>query len=221
MKLLCLLLAFLFAAPLLFAQSPDIDPAIQEAIKAVVPVQYAAYATLALVLVAAYSRFRYARKSGLDVIDSILAVLRGTNTRIAPLLIACLCMLSLSACGSFTKQDAVRAGETIAIGAAKSVILIARVELAQKSAEYAAALQTPGVSVNVLLLKEAAVNAAQQALDAAEKALARAQAKLDKQPVNVSPQAQASATPSLMPPPCLNMTIPDYGNRVAAVLAAE
>lgn len=106
LSLCCLLLT----APLLLAQ--DLDPAIQQAIMAALPPAYAGYGALILVLIAGVFRFMTAKKNGLGNVDALLATLCGTNVPAKlPLLIACLCMLTLSSCAPFTAFMASNAGQ--------------------------------------------------------------------------------------------------------------
>jgi|GEM_PF-1777558 len=111
MKTLLLSLCCLFlTAPLLPAQ--DLDPALQQAITDALPPAYAGVGALVLILIAGVFRFFTARKNGLNVVDALLATLRGTNvpTKL-PLLIACLCLLTLSSCAPFTAFMASPAGQ--------------------------------------------------------------------------------------------------------------
>lgn len=116
MKLLCFFaLALLFATPCVLAQ--DIDPALQQAITNALPPAYAGVGALVLVLIAFVFRFFTARKNGLSVVDALLATLKGTNvpTKL-PLLVACLCMLSLSSCAGLAAFMASPAGQvTVAL----------------------------------------------------------------------------------------------------------
>lgn len=101
MKLLCLFVLTTFCtAPCVSAQ--DIDPVLQQAITNALPPAYAGVGALALVLIAGVFRFLTARKNGLNVVDALLATLRGTNIPTKPLLllIGCLGALSLSSCAT-------------------------------------------------------------------------------------------------------------------------
>lgn len=104
-----------------------------------------------------------------------------------PVLMLALCS-SLCSCSSFTSADAKYAGEQIGLAAADTAILVARMQLAQANAELEAAKHEPGANNNAILAKQLGVIAAQQALNAAERAIAKERARLDaKQPRNVQP----------------------------------
>lgn len=136
----------------------------------------------------------------------------------------CSSLFALSACSSFTKQDAIIYGERVGLAAADTAIVLARMQLASAAADLDAAKHEPGANVNAILAKQLGVTAAQQALDAAERAVSKQRARLDaKQPREVSPS-------SIEQPPARNASrsdaggasssiIPDHGTRVAAQLA--
>ena len=116
MKLLWLFaLALLFATPCVFAQ--DIDPAIQQAITNAVPPAYAGWAALGLLILAGFFRFLTAKENGLSNVGALLATLKGTNVpKKLPLLMAGLCMLSLSSCAFLASQ----AGQTLILSLAET-----------------------------------------------------------------------------------------------------
>lgn len=103
----------------------------------------------------------------------------------AALLVASLSLLSLAACSSFTKDDAIDYGARVAISAGEAAVALARVELGTRAQAWMDA-KTSGDPAKEALAR-VAMDAAQRALDAAEKALAKEKARLDKQPLNVSP----------------------------------
>jgi hypothetical protein len=125
--------------------------------------------------------------------------------RAALMLAAC---LPLASCLNMTKQDGKIAVERIGLGAADAAILVARMQLAQALNDLEAA-QHGGSNgdAKTILMKQLGVMAAQKALDAAERAVARERARLDaKQPLNVqpggvplaiSPRLRVSPSPSL------------------------
>lgn len=143
---------------------------------------------------------------------------------VKPVMLLALCTLlpALSACSSFTQDDAKIAGERIGLAAGDTAIFLARMQLAHAEADLAAA-QHGGSNgeVRILVAKQLGVVAARQALDAAERAIAKQRAKLDaKQPINVQPSAErpiSQSTP-LQVSKSPKFTIPDYAPRVVASL---
>jgi hypothetical protein len=105
---------------------------------------------------------------------------------VVKVLVACLALLCLPSCESFTREGARAAGAEIGLAAADAAIVIARMQLAQAEAELAAAALEPGADQRVILAKQLGVIAAKKALDEAEKAIAKQRAKSAKQPVSVT-----------------------------------
>ncbi len=137
----------------------------------------------------------------------------------AALLVLALLCGSLVSCGSFTKQDAKAAGESIGLAAADAAIVIARMQLANAEAELALAATEPGADSRMVLAKQLGVMAAKKALDEAEKAIAKQRLKSAKNPVNVTAASSGHECPR-SPPECLRrVAVPDYGPRVAAAFA--
>jgi hypothetical protein len=105
---------------------------------------------------------------------------------VVKVLVACLALLCLPSCESFTKDDAIAFGKRVAIGAGEASVQVARATLVVKTQEWLAAIKE-GDAVKIALTK-LAVDSAFQALDAAERALAKERGKLEqrtsaKQPV--------------------------------------
>ena len=112
MKTVCLILfALLFAAPCLFAQT--LDPVLQAELAKSLPEKYMGYLTAFGLVVFVIGRFMTARKNGLSVFESIMAVVCGTNTPNAQILVVCLCMLSLTSCSGLTAFFASNAGKAV------------------------------------------------------------------------------------------------------------
>lgn len=110
------------------------------------------------------------------------------GSKVVPLLLLSVSLLSLASCASFTKQDATRMAEQIGLSAGDTGILLARVRLDQAQQDLAFALANDPANSKTILLKQLGVQAALQALDAAEKAIAKQRARLEaKQPRDVTP----------------------------------
>jgi hypothetical protein len=104
---------------------------------------------------------------------------------VVKVLVACLALLCLPSCSSFTREDARAAGAEIGLAAADAAIVIARMQLAQAEAELAAAALEPGADQRVILAKQLGVLAARRALDEAERAIAKQRARSTKNPLTV------------------------------------
>jgi hypothetical protein len=143
------------------------------------------------------------------------------GVKAAQILVASLALLSLPSCSTFTKADAKAAGAQIGLAAADAAILIARMQLSSAEAELAEAAVQPGADQRFILAKQLGVMAARKALDEAERAIAKQRAKTSaKNPVKVQPEVSTTENTEHTEPECLRrITIPDYGVRVAAVLA--
>lgn len=125
-------------------------------------------------------------------------------------LMACLCVLSLSSCANNpeAKQALINFGKRVALTVGETAVVVAQVELATKTQAWLDA-KTAGDPVKEALAR-ATMMGAQQALAAAAKALANEKAKLDKQPVNVTAAKQPQAAPaSNFPPPCEEPDVED------------
>lgn len=112
-------------------------------------------------------------------------------------------------CTPFQKQEAITFGKRVAISAGEAAVILAEMQLASMQSEYSMALMN-GASPKEVIAKKLAVSAAQEALEAAHKALAKERAKLDNNPVNVQPRTQSrepeteptSSVEPDSPPPC-------------------
>ncbi|MFZ2279871.1 MAG: hypothetical protein WAW39_18885 [Prosthecobacter sp.] len=246
MKLLCLLaLALLFATPCVFAQ--DIDPALQQAITNALPPAYAGVGALVLVLIAFVFRFFTARKNGLSVVDALLATLKGTNvpTKL-PLLIACLCMLTLSSCATSSALIASPFGRALIATAdqlGKAVIeTTQKVGLEQiilQASAKVSSLKAEGINADPVkeILRGSQISAFTDVIEAAQAKYEQLTGKrftLPKNPVNVQP-VKVLPTAAVEPrqnrlkpglpyedgPGCMQLAerIPVYGERVAFVLS--
>ena len=102
MKLLFTLLALVSLTTLASAQA--VDPAVQAAVEAAVPAQYAGYTSLALIALMMLGRWIKALQNGTGIKGWFSAIWFGTNT--PKLLIASLCLLSLPSCA--TREDGTR-----------------------------------------------------------------------------------------------------------------
>lgn len=127
-----------------------------------------------------------------------------------PVLIAVLCSLFSvfgCSCGAFTKGDAVILGKRIGLATGDAAVAYARIELAKKIDAWVKAEES-GDPIKIAMAS-LAMQAAQEALDAAERAIAKERAKLDaKQPVNVNP-------------PISQIGVPVYAPQVVAMLQAR
>jgi hypothetical protein len=101
LRLSCLLLFAL--CPLLSAQA--VDPALQAAVDAAVPAQYAGYTSLALITLMMIGRWLKALQNGTGIRGWLSAIWLGTNT--PKILIACLCLLSLPSCSYLAPLSAI------------------------------------------------------------------------------------------------------------------
>lgn len=240
MKLLCLfVLALLFATPCVFAQ--DIDPALQEAVMNVLPPAYAAYGSLAILLIAGICRFATAKQNGLSNWGALAATFRGTN--MPPLLmIGCLCMLSLSSCATGSALIASPFGRALIATAdqlGKAVIeTTEKVGLEQiilQASAKVAALKAEGVNADPVkeILRGSQITAFADVIEAAQAKYQQLTGKrfmLSKNPVQVTTTTASTARgrePSQdlssgfnsrrgdIPGCMLAERIPVYGERVA------
>ena len=84
-----------------------VNPAVQEAMDALGLHKYTGLLALGFVIYLFLSRVFQGRRNGLSWLDSIAAAKNGTNVPSkVPLVIACLCMLSLSSCDTMKKLGA-------------------------------------------------------------------------------------------------------------------
>lgn len=82
-----------------YAAAQAVDPALQAAVDAAVPAQYAGYTSLTILSLMMLGRWIKALQNGTGIRGWISAIWMGTNTPNTPkLLIACLCLLSLPSC---------------------------------------------------------------------------------------------------------------------------
>ena len=86
------------------ASAQAVDPAIQAAVEAAVPAQYAGYTSLALIALMMLGRWIKALQNGTGIKGWFSAIWFGTNT--PKLIIAGLCLLSLPSCA--TRADGTR-----------------------------------------------------------------------------------------------------------------
>lgn len=136
MKHTLIILAVFFAAISALHAQIIADPAIQQAVSAVLPPSLAAYATTITLIIMLALRIRKARSNGLSWPASVLAAFDGTNVpahvadaaaAVAPppanvipkasLLLASLCMLSLTSCAGLTAFIASPLGQTTLVTA--------------------------------------------------------------------------------------------------------
>lgn len=241
MKLLCLFaLALLFATPCVFAQ--DIDPALQQAITNALPPAYERWGVLGLLLVAFVFRFLTARQNGLSVVDALLATLKGTNVPPKlPLLIACLCMLTLSACSTTAAFIASPFGRAVIASAdqlGKAVIETTEKagleQIILQSSAKVSALKAQGMNADPVkeILRGSQITAFADVIEAAQAKYEQLTGKrftLPKNPVNVQPTAAVQPRQNRLKPElhdedgpgCMMLAdrIPDYGYRVAFMLS--
>lgn len=105
--------------------------------------------------------------------------------RLAQWLMLALC-LPLASCSSFTKGDAIMLGKRLGLATGDAAVALARIELAKKIQEWVQAEES-GDPIKIALAS-LAMQAAQESLDAAERAIAKERARLDaKQPRDVQP----------------------------------
>ncbi len=120
---------------------------------------------------------------------------RLAGVKAAQILIASLALLCLPSCESFTKGDAIAFGKRVAIGAGEASVQVARATLVVKTQEWLAAIKE-GDAVKIALTK-LAVDSAFQALDAAERALAKERGKLEQRTSAKNPMTVWSGDDSL------------------------
>lgn len=242
-RLTSLLFLLLWAAPSLFAQT--LDPALQEAVNAAVPPQYLVYLPLVLLLLGAYGRFAKARKNGLSVIDAILAVVQGTNTPTAPLLIACLCLLSLSSCATANAiltspfgRAAFATADQLAKAVVESTQQVALEQIILQSKAKIAALNADGVNSDLVreTLRLSEIAGLKAVVIAAEEKFEKLTGhpfSLPKNPIKVTASKVSRTEPAKnFPPPCeepgadqvpaclkLADRIPRHGCKVAFMLS--
>lgn len=97
MKRILLAILSLFALSI-FASAQAIDPAVQAAVDAAVPAQYAGYTSLSILALMMLGRWIKALQNGKGIRGWFSAVWMGTNTPAAKILIASLCLLILPSC---------------------------------------------------------------------------------------------------------------------------
>lgn len=243
MKLLCFfVLALLFATPCVFAQ--DIDPAIQQAVTNALPPAYERWGVLGLLLLAFVCRYFTARKNGLNIVEALLATLKGTNVPTKPLLlVGCLGILSLSSCATGSALIASPFGRALIATAdqlGKAVIeTTQKVGLEQiilQASAKVSALKAEGINADPVkeILRGSQISAFADVVEAAQAKYQQLTGKrftLPKNPVKVMPVAALHAAPHqnrLKPelhsedgPGCMQLAerIPDYGYRVAFMLS--
>ena len=139
MKFILLTLAA-FALSIAALHAQVIDPAVQAAVDAAVPAQYAGYTSLILIALMMLGRGIKALQNDKGIKGFFLAIWSGTNT--PHILIACLCMLTMSSCSTMKK-----------IGAALTTTKAKQVELALVDVGLHVALAdgviTPGDAITI------------------------------------------------------------------------
>lgn len=106
-RILLILAVFTLAITALHAQVPDpvlIDPAVQAAVNAAVPAQYAGYTSLALIALMWLGRGLKALMNGGGIKGLFSSIWFGTNT--PHILIACLCLLTVTSCSTMQQLGA-------------------------------------------------------------------------------------------------------------------
>jgi len=91
-----LLFLLALAALTLHAAAEAVDPALQAAVDAAVPAQYAGYTSLTILALMMLGRWIKALQNGTGIRGWVAAIWMGTNT--PKILIACLALLSLPSC---------------------------------------------------------------------------------------------------------------------------
>lgn len=199
-------------APSVSAPAPISDDLIQQAVTSLLPSNYVIYAPLIILLIAGLGRGIRALQNGRGLVGWFHSLFYGDNTPKVPLLLACLCLLSLSSCAGVMTALANPAVDSAVISladlgidelAAKGVIKPGQtVEIKQATA----VITDPNDSTLNKVVKLADVG-----LDAAvaagklnpgdslliQKGTAIIQSALTpapKQPVNVTPPVAAPAT---------------------------
>ena len=204
-----------------------VDPALQQAVSAALPPSLVIYLPLVVIIIGGLGRFAKAKKNGLSNLDAFLTLFNGANT---PLLIACLCMLSLTSCATAAAIATSPFGRAVIDTSdqlAKQVVLTTEEtgleQIILQAAAKVSALNAEGVNSDIvketLRLSEiagfkAVINAAQDKYQA----LTGNVFTLPKNPINVTP---AKMTTADAVPDCMQTAprIPDYGYRVAFMLS--
>ena len=97
--ILCTIAVFAVAITALHAQSLTVvDPAVQAAVNAAVAPQYAGYTSLVILSLMMLGRWIKALQNGTGIKGWFSAIWMGTNTNKSTLLLACLCMLTITSC---------------------------------------------------------------------------------------------------------------------------
>jgi hypothetical protein len=237
MKLL-LLLCFFASASFLCAQAPD--PTLQEAVTSMLPPKFAIYGPITILLIAGIGRGIKALQNGQGVRGWVHALFYGTNVP-SKLLIACLCMLSLTSCettAAFLASPFGRATLASADALGKAVIQTTeRAGLEQiilQAGDKVAALNAEGVNADLVkeMLRKSETAGFQAVIDAAQSKyvkLTGGRFTVGKQPVKVAASRVSKRARSVpdsgqdcpryspeQVPECLRIvSIPDYGWRVA------
>jgi hypothetical protein len=104
------LLLFILAlsALTLSASAQAVDPALQAAVDAAVPAQYAGYTSLSLITLMMLGRWLKALQNGTGMRGWLSAIWLGTNT--PKILIASLCLLTLPSCSYLAPLSAIAIG---------------------------------------------------------------------------------------------------------------
>lgn len=108
---LLILAVFALAITALHAQIlpgtiPGVDPAIQAAVDKAIPQQYAGYTSLVILSLMMLGRWIKALQNGTGIKGWFSAIWMGTNTNKPMILIACLCMLTITSCSAMQKLGA-------------------------------------------------------------------------------------------------------------------
>lgn len=243
------LLCLFFSAPCLLAQAaatpaappPEINDAIQAAVTSAVqeavnsgsvPPQYAGYGVLLLAVLAAWGRYNKARKNGLAPWPAFLTVFNGSANTV--LVIACLCMLSLSSCATWAAIAAspfgratIATADQLAAQVVKTTEQDGLQEIIIQAGAKVAALNAQGVNSDAVkeTLRLSQIAGFMAVIEAAQDkylSLTGVRFSAPKQPVNVTPAPVAAVRVKVAPegvPACMQLvSVPDYGVRVAESL---
>ncbi len=209
------------------------------------PPQYLVYITLVGALIAAYGRYNKGRQNGLSPLQAIMAVIEGTNTPGAKVLMMCLCVLTLSSCattaaflaspfGQATLQTADQLGKQVVLATEETglqqIILQASAKVSALNAE---GINADAVKETLRLSEIAGFAGVIEAAQVKYEQLTGKRFSLPKNPVKVTVAAESrerqnrllrsrEANPELHNvPACLQLAggVPIYGERVAFVLS--
>lgn len=137
-----ILLALLALASLTtFAAAQAVDPAIQAAVDAAVPDQYAGYTSLGLIVLMMVGRWFKALQNGTGLKGWFTAIWMGTNT--PHIILACLCLLTLPSCQNTAGNQRIGSLVNLAVDAAEFRGVITPADAADIRAAKAIILPAP------------------------------------------------------------------------------